>query len=958
MNTETRWDLTVRRNDDVWERPLRIIGPNLTGVDMRAQIRLAGDTPGAPLADLQLVTNGNAEGVRLASAIQQADGTWSNDVRIRLNKSTRQAFPYSGELGDTAALEWGFLIGGITRIQGPVFVPAQVYGSDNAPLNRPPSYGARSATAAAASSGATLTISQDGGATLKIDGADLLGPMVAQAEAARDAVKPLQGMGPPDPSLGIDGSTYYDTTNPDSPILYGPKQNGQWGTGRALKGNPGGNVMAVGLRVDVGDATTIPDGVGVIQFAGFRQNGQGAHQMFLWQPPMASLDPAGEGFWWITTNGGAKTWFISADRGSPEMLGAYADDGQYALTSVSKGTDDWVYLKKAVDYFNYVDLPGKYRSSKCINVLRAIVVMGQAGVDAGNYTSRVRFDRGCVGWFFHRRTSNADDTGKIPFFETRALGADGFVISNIEIVMGEGNRIPYNGSNLTEHAVWHKCRGLIQNLRIIGAMGHGVYGFNSATSTDPMTFGNANSTTVNNVRGENLTGSPLWWQGTDMNAGSSSGINASICGGPAICEMSLLGNAHYHPHAQTVGRDGTVNYGGFRWWCLDPTLASTQQPGTGAAWFKGIATANADDWVSGKPYFYGASYVLGSATGRNTFENPYTEGGSGPLAALLTVDTQNWIDGGLLNGDGAVTGNLGWLGLQGIRINGRNGYTGASYTASDGLSGLGRQATLHNTGEINATRGSSLQINVGYEADRTTPHQVGRYAARSGANTAAVGEAQIDLWNPGTSAWDTKLLVQSGALVPGNDNTISLGSATRRFSQIYAGNATINTSDERTKRDIAPIDDALLDAWVDVEWRQFVMADAAEAKGDDARIHTGLVAQQVRDALEAHGVDGTRYGLLCVDRWGEEWVEWGDEYEERETIYAKDENGNFIIGADGEPEILEAGGQFLTRKAGRELVREAGEQWGIRYTEAFAVEAAYRRRRLDRIEARLASFDA
>jgi hypothetical protein len=181
MNTETRWDLTVRRNDDVWERPLRIIGPNLTGVDMRAQIRLAGDTPGAPLADLQLVTNGNAEGVRLASVTEQADGTWSNDFRIRLNKSTRQAFPYAGEVGDTATLEWGLLIAGVTRIEGKVSVPAQVYGSDNAPLNRPPSYGARTATAAAASSRATLTISQDGGATLKIDGADLLGPMAAKA---------------------------------------------------------------------------------------------------------------------------------------------------------------------------------------------------------------------------------------------------------------------------------------------------------------------------------------------------------------------------------------------------------------------------------------------------------------------------------------------------------------------------------------------------------------------------------------------------------------------------------------------------------------------------------------------------------------------------------------------------------------------------------------------------------
>lgn len=186
MNTETRWDLMVRRNDDVWERPLRIIGPNLTGVDMRAQIRFAGDTPGPPMANLQLVTNGNAEGIRLAGATQQADGTWSNDVRIRLNKSTRQAFPYAGEVGATQELEWGLLIAGITRLEGKVYVPAQVYGSDSAPTIRPQSFGARPVAASVGSSGATLTISQDGGAALVIDGADLLGPMAAQAQAAKD----------------------------------------------------------------------------------------------------------------------------------------------------------------------------------------------------------------------------------------------------------------------------------------------------------------------------------------------------------------------------------------------------------------------------------------------------------------------------------------------------------------------------------------------------------------------------------------------------------------------------------------------------------------------------------------------------------------------------------------------------------------------------------------------------
>ncbi|MCG7349800.1 hypothetical protein [Sphingomonas sp. ACRSK] len=208
MNTEARWDLTVRRNDDVWERPLRIIGPNLTGVDMRAQIRLAGDTPGAPLADLQLVTNGNAEGVRLASATQQADGTWTNDVRIRLNKSTRQALPYAGEVGDAATLEWGFLLGGVTRIEGKVFIPAQVYGSDAAPLNRPPSYGTRTIAGPAFNPGATLAISQDGGATLAIDGADLLAPYARAAQDALDQINDFT-QGPTGPA----NSTYTTLTD-------------------------------------------------------------------------------------------------------------------------------------------------------------------------------------------------------------------------------------------------------------------------------------------------------------------------------------------------------------------------------------------------------------------------------------------------------------------------------------------------------------------------------------------------------------------------------------------------------------------------------------------------------------------------------------------------------------------------------------------------------------------------
>lgn len=181
--TTAQLDLSIWRNDDVYELPLRVIGPNLTSVSMRAQIRMSGDSP-ALLAGLELVTNGNAEGIRLASAAQ-VDGRWVNDVRIRLNKSTRQALPYAGELGDAWTGVWVLAIAGKTRITGRVQVLAHALDSDAAPLSRPPSYGLPASQAGTPISGATLTIASDDVVELVIDGADLVGQLVTSAK--RDA---------------------------------------------------------------------------------------------------------------------------------------------------------------------------------------------------------------------------------------------------------------------------------------------------------------------------------------------------------------------------------------------------------------------------------------------------------------------------------------------------------------------------------------------------------------------------------------------------------------------------------------------------------------------------------------------------------------------------------------------------------------------------------------------------
>lgn len=161
--------------------------------------------------------------------------------------------------------------------------------------------------------------------------------------------------------------------------------------------------------------------------------------------------------------------------------------------------------------------------------------------------------------------------------------------------------------------------------------------------------------------------------------------------------------------------------------------------------------------------------------------------------------------------------------------------------------------------------------------------------------------------------------ISNASLRPDISNAVNLGGADNLWKEVFAGQAAINPSDERKKDHIEAFPDAVLDAWGEVGWCQYQMKDALAEKGEAARLHSGVIAQRIASIFEAHGLDASRYGLFCYDKWD-------DEYEEQE---------------DGQ----------LT------LVRKAGDGYGIRYAEALAIEAAYQRRRADRAEARIAALE-
>ena len=106
---------------------------------------------------------------------------------------------------------------------------------------------------------------------------------------------------------------------------------------------------------------------------------------------------------------------------------------------------------------------------------------------------------------------------------------------------------------------------------------------------------------------------------------------------------------------------------------------------------------------------------------------------------------------------------------------------------------------------------------------------------------------------------------------PGSDNSISLGASGARWSVVWAATGTINTSDANAKQDVADLDDAEKRVAVRIKGliKKFRLKDAVAEKGDAARIHVGVIAQEVRDAFIAEGLDPTRYALFCSDTWWE-----------------------------------------------------------------------------------------
>lgn len=203
-----------------------------------------------------------------------------------------------------------------------------------------------------------------------------------------------------------------------------------------------------------------------------------------------------------------------------------------------------------------------------------------------------------------------------------------------------------------------------------------------------------------------------------------------------------------------------------------------------------------------------------------------------------------------------------------------------------------------------------------------------------------VGSGLGGNWQIGGSGFNFQL--SKASVLPSTNGETSLGGPTNKFSEIHALNGTIITSDERAKVDIEAISEAEARVCAKINFRKFRLKDAVERKGESARFHFGVIAQQVKEAFESEGLDAFAYGILCYDEWEAspavyESIDYG-------SVYAGSEEGSNEIGeliaSDVPAGIDEPGTVWEYTHTKQVLVSEAveaGSRYGVRYDELYAL---------------------
>jgi hypothetical protein len=268
-----------------------------------------------------------------------------------------------------------------------------------------------------------------------------------------------------------------------------------------------------------------------------------------------------------------------------------------------------------------------------------------------------------------------------------------------------------------------------------------------------------------------------------------------------------------------------------------------------------------------------------------------------PITGMLMTSSSSSTGGTVSIGGGISSANA---------VNNILFYTAANNTTLTGSERMritsSGELLLNKTSASVGTDGVQLRPSSysGFSATSTTALFVNRNTddgdvveiGKNGVKIGSIGVVSSDnLYIQGNST-HVGFVFGSSAVAPFKngsyqDDTVDLGTTSYRFQDIYASNGTIQTSDINEKQDIEDLSEAETRVAVAAKGllKKYRWKSAVADKGDDARIHFGIMAQDLQQAFSAEGLDAGDYGMFISNTWtdettGEEKTRLGVRYNE------------------------------------------------------------------------------
>jgi hypothetical protein len=250
----------------------------------------------------------------------------------------------------------------------------------------------------------------------------------------------------------------------------------------------------------------------------------------------------------------------------------------------------------------------------------------------------------------------------------------------------------------------------------------------------------------------------------------------------------------------------------------------------------------------------------------NNFIDPASNIGTREWANVTKVGTYDILQTGVTSAIPLVT--VPWK----FRATGKtwvNGYFGYGINVNVGVDQQIFEITGLGSVDTSTTYGFDSYVANYYNVKTVAIKGIGNLQSATDTYGKLVLGAYVT--NATTTTQTREVLVDTitASFRPGVDNSTKLGSASFRWSEVFAGNGTINTSDANEKQQIRSLSDQERSVAVELKAaiKAFKFNDAVATKGNGARIHVGVIAQEVEQIFINNGLNPVHYGVFCRDTW-------------------------------------------------------------------------------------------